>query len=209
MLKFTGKMEFYFGEVVLSHLEDVVGVSEEYVASFAVDSHELEFTFFEGGECFGIVTFNPTGLIERQGFPTALRAILMKQTVLYDLKLKLADSSYNLTAVELVDKQLRHAFVHELLYALVELFGFHRVAVLDIFEHFRREAGESLEVEYLTGSQGVADFEVARIGNTYDVAGICLVDNILFLSHKRRGRGKFHCLAGTYVTIRSVALKCA
>ena len=60
----------------------------------------------------------------------------MEKTVLYDLELELADGADNLAPVELVDKQLRHTFVHKLPDAFFKLFRLHRVGVLDVFEHF-------------------------------------------------------------------------
>ena len=46
-LEFAGEVEADFWEVGLGHLEDVVAVGEEYVATFAVGGHELVFTAAE------------------------------------------------------------------------------------------------------------------------------------------------------------------
>ena len=46
-LEFAGEVEADFREVGLGHLEDVVAVGEEYVATFAVGGHELVFTAAE------------------------------------------------------------------------------------------------------------------------------------------------------------------
>ena len=63
-LEFAREVEADLGEVVLGHLEDVVGVGEEYVAPFAVGGHELVFAFFEGFEGLLVVAFNPAGFVE-------------------------------------------------------------------------------------------------------------------------------------------------
>ena len=114
-------MEFDFGEVALSHLEHIVGVGEEHVASLAVSGHELMLALLERGQCLGVVTLDPASLLERDWFPATLRAILVKQAVLYHLKLKLTNGAYELAAVKLVGEELCHTFVHELLYTLLEL----------------------------------------------------------------------------------------
>ena len=41
--------------------------------------------------------------------------------------------------VELVDEQLRHTFVHQLVDTLGKLFLLHRVGILNVLEHLRRE----------------------------------------------------------------------
>lgn len=115
-------MEVYFGEVLACHGEHIAGISEEDVAPFAVNGHELVFAFLESSEGFGIVTFNPAGFIERDWFPAALCTIFMEQTILDNLKLELADSADNFAAIELIDKELGDALVHELLNAFFELF---------------------------------------------------------------------------------------
>ena len=73
--------------------------------------------------------------------PTALGVVLVLQAVLDNLKLKLAYGADNLAAIELIDKELSHTLVHELLDTLVELLGLHGVSVLNILEHLRREGG--------------------------------------------------------------------
>lgn len=188
-------MEADFGEVILGHLEHIAGVGEEYIAPLFIDCHELVLAFFEGCKRFGIVALDPAGLVERYWFPTTLRAIFVEQTILYDFKLELSDSSDDLTAVELVDKQLCDTFVHQLLYALVKLLGLHWVGILYIFEHLRRETRKAFEMQSLTGSQRVADLEIAGIGDADDITGICLVDNILFLRHEGCRGSKFHGFA--------------
>ncbi len=45
--EFRAEMEADVGEVLLCHGEDVAAVGEEYVAAFAVDSHELMLAFLE------------------------------------------------------------------------------------------------------------------------------------------------------------------
>ncbi len=140
-------MELDRWEIVLGHLQHIVGIGKENVASLPVKSHELMFAFLEGCESLGIVAFNPACLIERKGLPAALCAIFVEKSILDYLELQLSYGSYNLTAVELIGEQLRHAFVHQLLYAFLKLLGFHGVGVLYVFEHLGREAWKAFEVQ--------------------------------------------------------------
>ena len=72
-------------------------------------------------------------------FPTALGVVFILQTVLNHLELQLTDGADNLAVVELIDEQLGHTLVHQLIDAFLELFRLHRIVVLDVFEQFRRE----------------------------------------------------------------------
>ena len=94
-----------------------------------------------------------------------------------------------------------------MLYAFLELFGLHGIGILNVHEHFRRETRESAEVYFFARSQGVADLEVAGIGNADYVAGKCLVDDILFLCHECGRCGESHCLAAADVAVGCVALE--
>ena len=67
--------------------------------------------------------------------PTTLGVVLVLKTVLNNLELELAHGAYNLATIELVDEQLCHTFVHELIDALLKLLRLHRVIVLDVLEH--------------------------------------------------------------------------
>ena len=105
-------MESDVREVGSCHLEDVVGVGQEHVAAIAVSGHELVFAALEIGQGLFVVALNPACLEQRYGFPTALCAVFMEQTVLDDFKLKLTHGADDFAAVELVGEQLGHAFVH-------------------------------------------------------------------------------------------------
>ena len=76
-LEFAGEVEADFGEVALCHLEHIARVGKENVASLAVESHKLVLAALEGFECLGIVALYPACLVEVNGFPAALCAILM------------------------------------------------------------------------------------------------------------------------------------
>ena len=148
MLKFAGEVEADGGEVVLRHLQDVVGVGKEDVASLGVGGDVLVLAFFECFEGGFVVGFDPARFVQRDGFPAALCAVFVEEAVLDDFELELSDGADDFASVELVGEELGYAFVHELVYAFVELLGFHRVGVLDVFEHFGGEAGQSFEVDF-------------------------------------------------------------
>lgn len=91
-------------EVALSHLEDIVGVGQKYVASLAIGGHKLVFALFEGFERGVVVALNPACFVEGDWLPATLCAIFMQQAILYHLKLQLPYGAYNLAAIELVCK---------------------------------------------------------------------------------------------------------
>ena len=94
-------------------------------------------SFLEGFESLRIIALYPACLVETYGLPAALRAIFVKKTVLDHFELKLAYCAYDFSSVELIGEHLCHTFIHQLVYTFVELLGFHRVGILDIFEHLR------------------------------------------------------------------------
>ena len=110
----------------------------------------------------------------------------MQQPVLNDLKLQLTYRTDNLATVELIDKHLGHTLVHQLIEPFVQLLGLHRVGILDIFEHLGRKTGQSLVMKILSCRKCISDLEVSRIGQTYYITGIGLVDRRLALRHKGR-----------------------
>ena len=128
-----GEVEAYLGEIGLRHLQHIVAVGKEYVATVLVGSHELVLSLLEGFESFRVIALNPACLVEAYGLPPALRAVFVQKTVLDHLELELTDGADDFSSVELVGEQLRHTFVHKLVYAFVELLGFHRVGVLDVY----------------------------------------------------------------------------
>ena len=140
-------MEFNFGKILLSHREHVVGIGKENVAPLTVKSHELVLAVLESLQSVIIVTFNPASFVKVNGIPPATCAILMKQAVLNDFKLELPDGAYDFAIIELVYKKLCDTLVHELFYTLVQLLGFHGVAILDLLEHFGRKTGKTPKVE--------------------------------------------------------------
>ena len=83
-----------------------------------------------------------------QRLPATLGAILVEQSILDHLKLKLTDGTDDASAVELIDKELCYTFAHELVGTLDELLLLHRVGILDIFEVLRTKARQPLEVEH-------------------------------------------------------------
>ena len=115
-------MELDVLKVLLRHRQHIAGVGEEHIAPFLVLSHILVLALLEGFQFLLVVARNPAGLIQVNGFPTALGVVLVLQSLLYDLELQRAHGTYNLASVELVDEQLGYALVHQLVNALLELF---------------------------------------------------------------------------------------
>ena len=110
-------------------------------------------------------------------FPTALGVVFILQAVLNHLELQLADGADNLAVVELIDEQLGHTLVHQLIDALLKLLRLHRVVVLDVFEQFRREGRQSPEMQLFTFCQRIANLKhAARIRQANDITRPCLID---------------------------------
>ena len=65
-----------------------------------VDSHIGMLTTFEVGELCLVVGLYPARLVYRYRLPATLGAILVLQTILYNLELQSTHSADNLTAVE-------------------------------------------------------------------------------------------------------------
>ena len=137
--KFRGKVELDMFEVLLRHREYIARVSEEHIAPLLVLGHILIFALLEVLQLGIVITLNPAGLIEMYGLPAALGVVLILQTILDHLELQLTDGTNDLTVVELIDEQLGHTFIHQLIDTLLQLLRLHRVVVLDILEQLRRE----------------------------------------------------------------------
>ena len=56
-------MKLDFREVILRHLEHIVAVGHEDVASLFVDRHELMLALLEGGHRLFVVALHPAGLV--------------------------------------------------------------------------------------------------------------------------------------------------
>ena len=132
-------MELDILEVLLCHRQHIAGVGKEDIAAILVFRHILIFALFEVLQFFLVVALYPACLIQVYRFPTAFGVVFVLQTILYHLKLQLTDSTDDLAAIELVYEHLCHTLVHKQVDTLVELFALHRVVVLDVFEHLRRE----------------------------------------------------------------------
>ena len=156
-----------------------------------------------------IVALYPACLVQMHRLPTAAGTIFVFETVLDYLKLQLAYRSHDAAVVELVDKELCHTLVHQLFETLDKLLRLHGVVVLNVFEQFRRETGQATEVHQFALGQRIANLEDAVVGQTYDVAGISLVDGRFALRHKLRGRREAHGLPQSYMRVGLVALETA
>ena len=201
-------MEFDSLEVLLRHREHIATVGQEHIPTLLILGHILVLALLEVLQFLRIVTLNPTSLIEMYGLPTALGVVLVLQTVLNHLELQLTNGADDLTVIELVDEQLGHTLVHQLVDTLLELLGLHRVIVLDILKQLWRERRQTTEMQLLTLGECVANLEhTTCIWQTNDIARPGFIDSTLSLSHKLRGRRETQALTLTYMQIRLVALE--
>ena len=141
--------------------------------------------------------------------PATLGVVLVLQAILDNLELQLSHGAHDATTIELIDEQLGHTLVHQLLQALLELLALHRVVVLDVFKEEWREAWQTAEVYLLSLRQGISYLENSVVRQTYNVARISLVDGALALRHKLGRRRETHGLVEAHVIIWLVAHKLA
>ena len=194
-------------EVHLRHLQHISAVGQEHIPTLAVFGHVLVFALLEGFQLRRIIALNPAGLIQTERLPTALRTVFVLQTILDDLELQLPHRTDNLTPVELVDEQLRHTFVHQLVDTLGKLFLLHWVGILNVLEHLRRETRKPLEVKRLAFGQRIANLERTVIRQADNISRPSLIDSCLALRHELRRRRETHRLAMTYMQVRGIAYK--
>lgn len=171
-------------EIHLSHLKYITGICQEYITSFPILCHILIFAFLESFQFCRVITFYPTSLIKTHRLPSARRVVLIQQTILDNLKLQLPHRTDNFTTVELIDKQLSHTFVHQLINSFSQLLLLHRIGILNILEHFRRETRQAAEMKHFTFRQRIANLESTIIRQTDNISGVCLVNRCLTLCHK-------------------------
>ena len=181
-------MELDVFEVFLGHGENITRVSEEDITTLLVLRHVLVLAFLEILEFRIIVALYPTSLVEMHRFPTTLRVVFVLQAILDDLELQLTYGTNDLPVVELVDEELCHTLVHQLVDALLQLFGAHGIIVLDVFEELWRERGKAPEMKLFTLSERIANLkDTTCIRQSYDIPGPRLIDGRLTLCHELRG----------------------
>ena len=181
-------MELDVFEVLLGHAQHVAAIGQEHVSAVLILGHILVLALLKVFQLLWIVALNPAGLIQMYGLPAALGVVLVLQTILDNFELQLSYGSDNLAVVKLVNEQLCHTLVHQLVDTLLQLLGLHGVVVLDILEQLRRERRQSAEVQLFAFGQCVANLKhTACIGQTYDIAWPSLVDGALTLRHKLCG----------------------
>ena len=171
-------------EVLLSHTQHIARISEEHIAALNILCHILILTLLEVLQFLLIVSLNPTCLMQMNRLPTTLGIVLVLQAILDNLELQLTDGTHDATTIELVDEQLCHTLIHQLLQTLLELLALHWVIVLDVLEEKWRERWQSTEVNLLALSQSITNLEDAVVWQTNDIARIGLIDSTLTLRHK-------------------------
>ena len=127
-------MELDVLKILLRHAQHVARIGEEHVAALNILGHVLVLALLEAFEFLLVICLYPASLVEMHRLPAALGVVLVLQAVLDNLELQLTHGTHDAAAVELVDEELRHTLVHELLQSLLELLALHRVIVLDVLE---------------------------------------------------------------------------
>ena len=117
--------------------------------------------------------------------PSALRAVFVEQTILYNLKLQLSDSADKFAAIKLVDKQLRHASSISCSMPLFSCLVF----IGSVFSIYLNISGEKLGKPLKCKSSPAVSvspiLKVAGVGDTHNVAWISFVDHVFFCAIKR------------------------
>ena len=121
-------------KILLSHAQYITRIGEEHVTPLDILCHILILALLEVLQLLLVVCLNPACLVQVNRLPATLGIVLVFQAILDYLKLKLPHSTYDATAVELVDKQLSHTLIHQLLQSFLELFTLHWIIVLNVLE---------------------------------------------------------------------------
>ena len=188
-------------ELLLRESQGVARIGKEYITTVLILGHIGVLATLEVVELRRIVALYPARLVYRDRLPAALRSVLVFQTVLNNLELQLSYRADDFATIERRGEELRHTLVHQLVDTLRQLLELHRVGILDIAEQFGRERRDTREFQLFALGEGVADFEVARIVQTYDIARVGVVDDGLLLRHECRRRRELHLLATRCVEI--------
>ncbi len=140
-------------------------------------------------------------------FVTNGRAVFMLETVLDDVELQVAHGANNPPAIQLADKKLGDAFVHQLFQPFGQLFGFQGIGIVYEAEKFGRKAGNPLEVQRFALGKGISDLKIAGIVQADDIPRIGFIDHGFFCRHEGGGVGKLHFPALADVQVVGVALE--
>ena len=133
-------------KVFLSHTENISAVGKENIPAVFILGHILILALLEVFKLGCVITLYPACFIQMNRLPTALGVIFVLKAILNYLELELSHRSYYLPTVKLVDKQLRHTFIHQLVYSLLKLLRLHWIGILNIFEHLGRETRQAAEM---------------------------------------------------------------
>ncbi len=167
------------GKLPLLHVEQELGGGQIDVVAVFIHRHFRHLEPLEFRD-FLFVSGQPAGLVEALRNKGGFGAVLVLEAVLNDFELQLADRTHHLAVARIHDKKLGHPFVGQLLNALFQLLGFHRVIILQLLENLGREAGNPLELQVFALGQRVANFEVARIVEAHDISGVGFVPRPLW-----------------------------
>ena len=206
-LHFGGKLKAYILKVLLRESERITCVGKEYITTVLIYRHIGVLAALEIGELSLVVGLNPASLMYRDRLPTALCTILVLKTILDNLELKSTHRADNLTAVKRRGEELCNALIHKLVDALCKLLELHRVGIFDIAEVLRSKRGDTCKLELLALGEGVANHKGAGVVKTYDIAGVCLVDNRNFLGLNCCRRSGLQLLDTAHMQVVFVTLK--
>ena len=127
-------MELDVFKILLRHAQHVARIGKKDIAPLNILGHVLVLALLEVLEFLLVICLYPASLVKMHWLPAALGIVLVLQAVLDNLELQLTHGAHDAAAVELVDEELRHTLVHELLQSLLELLALHWVIILDILE---------------------------------------------------------------------------
>ena len=202
-------MELDVFKILLRHAQHVARIGKKDIAPLNILGHVLVLALLEVLEFLLVICLYPASLVKMHGLPAALGVVLVLQAVLDNLELQLTNRAHDAAAVELVDEELRHTLVHELLQSLLELLVLHRVIILDVLEKEWREAWQTAKMHLLSLRQRISYLENTVVWQTYNVTRISLVNGTLALCHELGRRRETHVLIQAHVVIWLISHKFA
>ena len=142
--------------------------------------------------------------MHRKGLVCAFGPVFVFQPVLDDLVLQRPNGANDLPPVQFEGEQLGHAFIHQLVYTLGQLFCLHRIGIVDISEVFGGKGRDALIIKGFPLGKRVSDLEVASVVKPYDIPRERLVYDCFFLGKKGIRAGEFKGLPKADVEVRLV-----
>src|SRR5947209_333518 len=135
--------------------------------------------------------------------------VLGADAVRQHVELQGAGDAHDPVVAEVGAEDLGRPLLGELEEGAAEVLGPHGILGADLLQQLRREAGDAREAQLLALGQGVADAQVAVVGEAEDVPGAGLLGQLALAGQEEQRIVDGHGLAGAHVEELHAALEAA